>query len=308
MHDTPEAPIAGPDNDLIVIVIATPNATHLAVAQAALQAGKHVVVDKPFTLTLLEAQRLDALATAKERVMSVFHNRRWDGDFITVQRLIASGELNRVTHFESHFDRIRPLVRARWRESAESVAGLWFDLGPHLLHQALPLFGWPQALFLDAATLRDGALSEDWCMAHAALRPAACHAARQHVAGRLRPALRRARHARQLPQAGPGPAGRRTECRPPPGLIGACRLGHRHRPFKLSGTTRRSDLGRTVAAGARLLRRPPRRTGAGDTRRGSEPGAPWQAMAVMALMALIELGHTSLREHRVCDAEPLQQG
>lgn len=160
-------------------------ATHLAVAQAALQAGKHVVVDKPFTLTLLEAQRLDALVTAKERALSVFHNRRWDGDFITVQRLIASGELNRVTHFESHFDRIRPLVRARWRESAESVAGLWFDLGPHLLHQALPLFGWPQALFLDAATLRDGALSDDWCVAtlhcdrlrvtlHASMLQAAC--------------------------------------------------------------------------------------------------------------------------------------
>ena len=185
VHDPPEAPIAGPDNDLIVIVIATPNATHLAVAQAALQAGKHVVVDKPFRLTLLEAQRLDALVTAKERVMSVFHNRRWDGDFITVQRLIASGELNRVTHFESHFDRIRPLVRARWRESAESVAGLWFDLGPHLLHQALPLFGWPQALFLDAATLRDGALGDDWCVAtlhcdrlrvtlHASMLQAAC--------------------------------------------------------------------------------------------------------------------------------------
>ena len=180
VHDTPEALIARPDIDLIVIVIATPNATHFAIAQAALQAGEHVVVDKPFTLTLLEAQRLDALATAKERVLSVFHNRRWDGDLITVQRLIASGELGRVTHFESHFDRFRPLVHARWRESAAPVAGLWFDLGPHPLDQALQLFGWPQALCLDAASL-----SDDWCMVtlhcdrlrvtlHASMLRAAC--------------------------------------------------------------------------------------------------------------------------------------
>lgn len=151
--------------DLDLVVIASPNDSHFPLARAALAAGRHVVVDKPFTLTLAEARELCALAHARGRLLSVFHNRRWDSDFLTLRALLARGTLGRIVHVESAFDRFRPAVRARWRESAAPGAGLWFDLGPHLLDQALQLFGWPEALHLDQAMLRDGGLADDWFQA-----------------------------------------------------------------------------------------------------------------------------------------------
>ncbi len=160
--------------DLDLIVIASPNDSHFPLARAALAAGRHVVVDKPFTLTLAEALELEALARARGRVLSVFHNRRWDGDFLTLQDLLRRGVLGRVVHLESRIDRFRPQVRERWRESAEPGAGLWYDLGPHLLDQAVQLLGWPQALTLDLATLREGGQSPDWF--HAELRYAGARA------------------------------------------------------------------------------------------------------------------------------------
>jgi predicted dehydrogenase len=155
-------------DDIDLVVVATPNASHHPIARAALQAGCHVVVDKPFTVTLAQARDLEAVARDTDRVLAVFHNRRWDADFLTVQALIASGVLGRIVHFESHFDRFRPTVRPRWRERPEGGGGLWFDLGPHLLDQALCLFGWPGALNLDRALARDGARVDDWF--HAVLR------------------------------------------------------------------------------------------------------------------------------------------
>ena len=164
--ESPQALFARGDIDLVIIP--TPNDTHHALAAQALAAGKHVVVDKPFTLDAAEARDLIARAEAAQRVLSVFHNRRWDADFLTVQKLLASGVLGRVTHFESHFDRFRPEVRQRWREAGGPGSGLWYDLGPHLLDQALCLFGMPQAISLDTATQRDNALANDWF--HAILR------------------------------------------------------------------------------------------------------------------------------------------
>lgn len=158
--DTPQALIAHPEVD--VVVVASPNRTHHALARAALAAGRHVVVDKPFTLTLAEAADLERFAREQGRVLSVFHNRRWDGDFLTLRSLDAAGAIGRIVQFESHIDRWRPQVRARWRESAEPGAGLWYDLGPHLVDQAVQLLGWPSAITLDIATMRDGALSDDW--------------------------------------------------------------------------------------------------------------------------------------------------
>ncbi|AKJ30291.1 oxidoreductase [Caldimonas brevitalea] len=166
VEPTPEALIARPDLDLIVVP--TPNPTHHPLAKAALLAGKHVVVDKPFTVTLAEARELDALARHRRRVLSVFHNRRWDGDFLGLRALLDAGSLGRVVHFESHFDRFRPQVRARWREQSGPGAGLWYDLGPHLVDQALQLFGVPDAVTLDLAVLRDGAETDDYF--HAQLR------------------------------------------------------------------------------------------------------------------------------------------
>lgn len=154
--------------DIDLVVIATPNNTHAPLAAQALAAGKHVVVDKPFTLNLNEAQHLITLSKQHGRLLSVFHNRRWDADFMTVRSVLQSGELGRITHFESHFDRYRPMVRPRWRESDAPGGGLWYDLGPHLLDQAIQLFGGPQSLWLDQAQQREGALTDDWF--HAVLR------------------------------------------------------------------------------------------------------------------------------------------
>lgn len=143
----PQDAFALPEIDLIVI--ATPNATHFDLAYAALSAGKHVVVDKPFTNAVAEAIELISLAHKKQRVLSVFQSRRWDADFLTLRKLLAAGELGKIMHFESHYDRYRPEPRVRWREQAVPGGGLWFDLGPHLVDQTLQLFGMPDAIYAD---------------------------------------------------------------------------------------------------------------------------------------------------------------
>ena len=157
---TPQALFARADLDLIVIP--TPNDTHFPLAMQALTAGKHVVVDKPFTLDVAQAGELIRCGEEAQRVLSVFHNRRWASDFLTVRKLLSSGQLGRVAHYEAHFDRYRPAVRPRWRESADPGAGLWFDLGAHLLDEALCLFGTPDSITLDLALQRDAALADDW--------------------------------------------------------------------------------------------------------------------------------------------------
>jgi len=158
--------LADPAIDLIVL--ATPNDLHATQAGAALNAGKAVVVDKPFTLTAAEARRLATLAEERGLLLSVFHNRRWDADFLTLQTLIAEDRLGPVVRFESSFNRWRPEVRDRWREGAGPGAGLWYDLGPHLIDQALCLFGRPLAISCDLAILRAGGRAIDY--AHAVLR------------------------------------------------------------------------------------------------------------------------------------------
>lgn len=158
--DTPEQLFARSDIDLVIIP--TPNHTHHPLAMQALEAGKHVVVDKPFTLDTVQARELIALAEKQQRVLSVFHNRRWATDFLTVQKLVAAQTLGRIAHHEAHFDRYRPLVRQRWRESSIPGGGLWYDLGAHLLDEALRLFGMPQTIGLDLAAQRDGAVADDW--------------------------------------------------------------------------------------------------------------------------------------------------
>ena len=169
--DWPEVAVVGTVDEVLarsdvdLVVVPTPNDTHHAIARAALLHGKHVVVDKPFTVTLDEGRELEELARERGRLLSVFHNRRWDADFLTLQQVMHSGQLGRIVHFESHFDRYRPEVRARWREQAGAGTGLWYDLGPHLLDQALMLFGTPAAVSLDLARQRDGAQADDWFQA-----------------------------------------------------------------------------------------------------------------------------------------------
>ena len=156
-----------------LIVIATPNDLHFEQARAALLAGKHVVVDKPFTVTLGEARQLDELAKQQGVLLSVFHNRRWDADFLTLRQLLESGRLGQISQFASHFDRYRPEVRQRWREQGGAGSGLWYDLGPHLLDQALLLFGRPLGVTAFLATQRQGAKATDYF--HVQLRYPATH-------------------------------------------------------------------------------------------------------------------------------------
>jgi predicted dehydrogenase len=159
----PKAMIA--DKDIALIVVATPNDSHAPLAQAALEAGKHVVIDKPFALDLKEARALMRLAQSKGLLLSVFHNRRWDSDFLAVKSGIESGVIGKVTHFESHIDRFRPLVRARWREQAVPGSGVWYDLSPHMIDQALTLFGLPDFIEANFFFERPEAKAVDWANA-----------------------------------------------------------------------------------------------------------------------------------------------
>ena len=145
-----------------LVVIATPNTSHHPIAKQCLLAGRHVVIDKPFTTTVAEAEDLVRLGTAQRRVLSAYQNRRYVGDFVTLQTLLSEGALGRVATFESHFDRFRPELRpGAWREQPLPGSGLWFDLGAHLLDQALVLFGRPLAISADIRIERSDAGADD---------------------------------------------------------------------------------------------------------------------------------------------------
>ena len=145
-----------------LVVVAAPNAVHHRLAAAALRAGRHVVVDKPFTLSTAEADELIALAEAADRRLSVFHNRRWDGDFLTVRRCLGAGLLGEVSSFVSRYDRFRPVPKGGWKEEAVPGSGVLWDLGPHLIDQALQLFGMPATVWADLAVQRPGVEAVDY--------------------------------------------------------------------------------------------------------------------------------------------------
>ncbi|MDD9950069.1 MAG: oxidoreductase [Zetaproteobacteria bacterium] len=144
VYRCPQEMLQHPQLDLVLITL--PNTLHFELSKQALMAHKHVVVEKPFVNTLAEGEQLIELAERSKLVLSVFHNRRWDGDLLTVQKLIAEKRLGKLKFFESHFDRYRPEVQQRWRERAEPGSGIWFDLGSHLVDQALQLFALPEAV------------------------------------------------------------------------------------------------------------------------------------------------------------------
>ena len=143
-----------------LLVVASPNSSHAEIAMAGLSRGLHVVVDKPLAVTAAEARRL--VEAGPERV-TVFHNRRWDGDFLTVQRLVREGALGPITRFESRFERFRPQIKEGWREQGTpgEGGGVLLDLGPHLVDQALQLFGPPESVYGEVRTRRPGALVDD---------------------------------------------------------------------------------------------------------------------------------------------------
>lgn len=145
-----------------VAIVATPNHLHYQQSLALLCAGINVVVDKPATLTAEQISELFAVAAAHNVWLAVFHNRRWDGDFMALQEAVRMGLYGTAKVFVNQFDRFRPLPRERWRESDIDGAGIWYDLGPHLVDQALTLFGRPEALSASLRQLRQQSENIDY--------------------------------------------------------------------------------------------------------------------------------------------------
>ena len=158
----PDAAALLQDEEIKLVVIATPNISHFDLARQSLEAGKHVVVEKPFTTTSGQADELIDLARRQNKVISVNHNRRWDGDFQTVKKVLEGRLLGRLVEYESHFDRFRnnPSPNA-WREEEGPGSGILFDLGSHLIDQALVLFGVPQMITADIRIQREFAKAAD---------------------------------------------------------------------------------------------------------------------------------------------------
>jgi predicted dehydrogenase len=151
------------DKEIQLCVIATPNDSHFELARTCLLAGRDVVVDKPFAPTLRESEELVRLAAACGRLITVYQERRWDGDFETVKKIVQSGRLGTIVEYECRFDRFRPEPKANaWRERADQpAAGILFDLGPHVIDQALVLFGEPRAITASAFCERETSRVDD---------------------------------------------------------------------------------------------------------------------------------------------------
>ncbi len=160
-NDFPEARILSDfseileDPDIELLIITLPNHLHYQYAKEALLAGKNVVVEKPFTVKTEEADELIQLATANNLVLSVHHNRRWDSDILTIQQLLEQDRLGKLMEFEAHFDRFRNYVKDSWKEEEIPGSGILYDLGSHLIDQALMLFGEPREIFANLHIQRE---------------------------------------------------------------------------------------------------------------------------------------------------------
>ena len=145
------------DDQLDLVIITSPNAVHFEQAFAALNAGKHVVVEKPFTVTSVEAKKLIKLASDNKLILTIFQNRRWDGDFLTLKEVIESGRLGKIVEFESTYNRFRnQLIDHAWKEKEVPGSGILYDLSPHLIDQTLMLFGLPGKIYADISAQRGG--------------------------------------------------------------------------------------------------------------------------------------------------------
>jgi scyllo-inositol 2-dehydrogenase (NADP+) len=148
--------------EIRLVVIATPNDTHAAIAKACLSAQRDVLVDKPFAPTLEEARSVVELARKCGRIVTVYQNRRYDGDFQAIRQIVGEGSIGRVVRFETTYDRYRPMLKANaWREKSGPGNGILFDLAPHLIDHALVLFGMPQAITADVRIERDQGVVDD---------------------------------------------------------------------------------------------------------------------------------------------------
>ena len=179
--------------ELDVVVIASPNHTHAPLAHEALSRGLHVVVDKPFATTASDARALVAEGRRRNRIVTVFQNRRWDGDFLTVRRLLADDALGQAFRFESRFERWRPVPRDNWRErgTPQEAGGLLFDLGSHLIDQALQLFGPVISVYAELDRRRPGVqVDDDSFVALTHANGVRSHLFMSAVAGHLGPRFR----------------------------------------------------------------------------------------------------------------------
>jgi len=149
-------------SDAELVIITTPNDVHFKLAKAALENGKHVIIEKPFVTNTADGEELIKLAKNKGLTLSVYHNRRWDGDFLTIKKMLNEQKFGELKHFESHFDRFRPEVRQRWREQTTEGGGILFDLGSHLLDQAITLFGLPVTISADCKVMRENSTNVDY--------------------------------------------------------------------------------------------------------------------------------------------------
>jgi predicted dehydrogenase len=149
------------DSDLHLIIIAAPNSCHYSLAEKGILAGKNVVVDKPFTIHSEDAGKLIRLAQKQQVLLSVYQNRRWDSDFRTLKKVVESGILGSLAEFESHIDKFRNYSKGNWREEDAPGSGLLYDLGPHMIDQALHLFGLPYAVTADLRIQRECAKTID---------------------------------------------------------------------------------------------------------------------------------------------------
>ena len=156
-----DAILANPEID--IVVVNTPNEHHYPMTKAALLAGKHVVTEKPFTLSFSEGEELIAIAKQQQKILAVFHNKRLETDHLTVQKILHSGVLGRIVEIEWHYDRFRNVVTHKaWKENNLPGAGTWFDLGVHMLDSMLTILGRPTAVNADMRSLRRAEGSTDY--------------------------------------------------------------------------------------------------------------------------------------------------
>ncbi|MCF8226995.1 MAG: Gfo/Idh/MocA family oxidoreductase [Bacteroidales bacterium] len=149
------------DPDIELVIVNTPDHLHYEMTMKALDHGKHVIVEKPFTLKTSHAEKIINKASSKQLMVSVFQNRRWDGDFMTVKKVMGDGQLGRLVSFESHFDRFRNYVQKSWKEDKSLGAGTLYNLGSHMIDQALQLFGIPEFIFADVRAMRTNSNVDD---------------------------------------------------------------------------------------------------------------------------------------------------
>ena len=151
------------DETLELIIVNTPDVTHYDYCRTALEAGKHVIVEKPFVFTVAEGEELIRLAAEKGRMLTVFQNRRWDGDFMTIRNIVSKNRLGKIVEYRAAFQRFRPQIADTWKERTDKFVGIVYNLGPHLVDQALCLFGKPTGVFAQIKKQRLGSQIDDFC-------------------------------------------------------------------------------------------------------------------------------------------------